>query len=93
MSTQLQLMLSDYAGNKSHLNLSQQPLVGHKVRPAKAKDSLKGPGTKGIKSPSQIPGQSPTLTSREQDWKYQGPEETDFRPPAQVLAAPHPMIQ
>ena len=30
MSTQPQLMLTDYAGNKSHLSLSQQPLVEHK---------------------------------------------------------------
>ena len=93
MSIQPQLMLTDYTGSKSHLNLSQQPLIGHKVRPAIAKDSPKTPGTKGIKSPSQIPGQSPSLTSTEQDWKHQGPEDYDFRPPAQVPAAPHPMIQ
>jgi len=93
MSIQLQLTLTDYAGNKSNLSLSQQLLVGHKVQPVMAKDSLKRRGTKGIKSPSQIPGQSPTLTSREQVWKYQGPEETDFHSPAQELAAPHPMIQ
>ena len=79
-------MLTDYAGNKSHLSLSQQPLVGHKVRPAIAKDSLKRPGTKGIKSLSQIPGQSPSVTSIEQDWKHQGPEDSDFCPPAQVPA-------
>ena len=93
MSIQPQLILTDYAGNKSHLSLSQQPLVGHKVSPAIAKDSLKRPGTKEIKSPSQIPGQSPSLTSVERDWKHQGPEDSDFRPPAQVLAAPHPIIQ
>ena len=93
MFIQLQLTLTDYAGNKSHLSLSQQPLVGHKVRPAIAKDSLKRPGTKGIKSPSQILGQSPSLASIEQDWKHQGPEDSDFRPPAQVPAAPHPIIQ
>ena len=39
MSIQPQLTLTDYAGNKSHLSLSQQPLVGYKVRPAIAKDS------------------------------------------------------
>ena len=69
------------------------PLVGHKVRPAIAKDSSKRPGTKGIKSPSQIFGQSPSLTSIEQDWKHQGPEDSDFRPPALVPAATHPKIQ
>ena len=37
---------------KSHLSLSQQPLVGHKVRPVIAKDSPKRSGTKGIKSVS-----------------------------------------
>ena len=93
MSIQPQLMLTDDAGNKSHLSLSQQPLVEHKVRTAIAKDSPKRPGTKGIKSPSQIPGQSPSLTSIEQDWNHQGPEDSDFHPPTQVLAAPHPMIQ
>ena len=93
MSIQPQLMLTDYAGNKSHLSLAQQPLIGHKVRPAIAKDSPKRPGTKGIKSPSQILDQSPSLTSIEQDWKQQGPEDLDFRPPAQVPAAPHPIIQ
>ena len=93
MSMQPQLTLTDYAGNKSHLSLSQQPLVGHKVQPAIAKDSPKRPGTKGIKSPSQIPGQSTSLTSIEQDWKHQGPEDSDFRPLAQVQATPHPMIQ
>ena len=86
MSIQPQLMLMDYAGNKSHLSLSQQLLVGHKVRPAIAKDSLKRPGTKGIKSLSQLPGQSLSLKSKEQDWKHQGPEDSDFRPPAQVPA-------
>ena len=93
MSILPQLTLTDYAGNKSHLSLSQQPLIGHKVRRATVKDSLKRPGTKGIKSPSQIPGQSVSLTSIEQDWKHQGPEDSDFLPPAQVPAAPHPMIQ
>ena len=83
---QLQLTLTDYAGNKSHLSLSQQLLVGHKVRPAIAKDSSKRPGTNGIKFPSQIPGQSPSLTSVEQDWKHQGPEDSDFHPAALVLA-------
>ena len=68
MSIQPQLKLTDYAGNKSHFNLSQQPIVGHKVRPAIAMDSPKRPGTKGIKSSSQIPGQSPSLKSVEQDW-------------------------
>ena len=48
--------IMDYAGNKSHVSLSQKPLVGHKVRPAIAKDSPKRPGTNGIKSLSQIPG-------------------------------------
>ena len=91
--SQPQLTLTDYAGNKSHLSLSQQLIVGHKVRPAIAKDSPKRPGTKGIKSPSQIPGQSSSLKSAEQDWKHQGPEDSDFRPPAQVPEAPHPMIQ
>ena len=93
MSIQPQLMLMDYAGNKSHLSLSQQPLVEHKLRPAIAKDSPKRPGAKGIKSPSQILGQSPSLASIEQDWKHQGHEDLDFRPPAQVSAAPHPIIQ
>ena len=88
MSIQPQLTLTDDADNKS-----QQPLVGHKVRPAIAKDSLKRPGTKGIKSPSQMPGQSPSLTSVEQDEKHEGPEDSDFRRPAQVPRAPHPMIQ
>ena len=71
MSVQPQLTLTDYAGNKSHLSLSRQLLVGHKVRPAIAKDSPKRPGTEGVKSPSQIPGQR-SLTSVEQDWKHQG---------------------
>ena len=93
MSKQPQFMLTDYAGNESHLSPSQQPLVGHKVRPATAKDSPKRPGTKGIKSQSQIPGQSQSLTSIEQDWKHQGPEDSDFRPLAQVRSAPHPVIQ
>ena len=44
MSIQPELTLTDYAGNKSQLSLSQQPLVGHKVRPAIAKDSPKRPG-------------------------------------------------
>ena len=92
MSIQPQLMLTDDAGNKSHLSLSQQLLVGHKVRPATAKDSPKRPGPKIIKSPSQIHNQSPSLTSIEQDWKPQEPEDSDFRP-AQVLIALHPMIQ
>ena len=93
MSIQPQLTLTDYAGNKSHPSLSQHPLVGHKILPAIAKDSPKRPGTKGIKSPSQILGQSPSLTSREQDWKHKGPEDSDFRPPAQVQTAPRPMIK
>ena len=88
MSIQPQLTLTDYAGNKSHLSLSQQPLVGHKVRPAIAKDSPKRPGTKGIKSTSQITDQSPSLTSVEQDWKHLGPEDSDFRRPVQVLTDP-----
>ena len=92
MPTQPQLTLTDYAGKKSHLSLSQQLLVGHKVRPAIAKDSPKRPGTKGIKSPSQILGQSPSLTPIEQDWKHQGPEDSDFPPSAQVPTTPHPMI-
>ena len=66
MSRQPQLMLTDFAGNKSHLSLSQQPLVVHTTN-----NSLKRPGTKGKKSQSQIPGQSPSLTSIEQDWKHQ----------------------
>ena len=74
MAIQLHLMLMDYAVNKFHLSVSQQLLVGHKVQPAIAKDYSKRPGTKGIKSPSQIPGQSPSLTSVEQDWKHQQPE-------------------
>jgi len=93
MFIQPQLMLMDYAGNKPHLSLSQQTLIGHNVRPAIAKDSLKRPGTKEIKSQSQIPGQSPSLTSIEQDCKHQGLEDSDFHPPAQVPTAPHPMIQ
>ena len=83
----------DYAGNKSHLSLSQQLLVGHKIRSAIAKDSLKRPGTKGIQTPSQIPGQIPNLTSIEQEWKHHGPDDLDFRPPTQVPTVPHPMIQ
>ena len=90
MSKQLQLTPTDYAGNKSHTSLFQKPLIGHKVRQARAKDSPKRPGTKGIKSPSQIPGQSPSLTSEEPDWKHQGPEDLDFRPPAQVQIAHTP---
>ena len=86
-------MLTDSAGNKSHLSLSKHPLVGHKVRPAIAKDSPKRPGSEGVKSPSQNPGQSPSLASFEQDWKHQGPEDSDFRPPAHVPTAPHSMIQ
>ena len=93
MSIQPQLTLTDYAGNRSHLSLSQQPLVGHTVLPAIAKDFPKRPGTNAIKSPSQIPGQRPTLTSVEQDWKHQEPEDFDFRLPTQVLAALHPVIQ
>ena len=77
MSIQPQLMLTDYVGNKSHLSLTQQLNVGHKVRSAIAKDSLKRPGPKGIKSPSQIPGQSPSLTSVEKNWKHLGPEDLD----------------
>uniref|UniRef100_A0A8C4QAE9 Zinc finger protein ZFPM2 n=1 Tax=Eptatretus burgeri TaxID=7764 RepID=A0A8C4QAE9_EPTBU len=92
MSIQLQLTSMDDAGNKSHLGLSQQLLVGHKVQPAIAKDSPKRPGTKGIKSPSQILGQSPSLTSAEHDCKHQAPEDSDFRLTAQVPTAPHPMI-
>ena len=93
MTIQLQLMPTDETGNKSHLSLSQQPLVGHKVQSAIAKDSPKRPRTKGIEFPSQIPGQSPSLTSIEQDWKHQGPEDSDFRRPAQLPTAPHSMIQ
>ena len=89
MSIQPQLMLTDYAGNKSHLNLSQQPFVGHKVWPVRTKDSPKRPGTKGIKSPSQIS----EVTSVEQQWKHQGPEDSNFCRPAQVPTVPHPMIQ
>jgi len=91
MSMQPKLMLTEYAGNKYNLSLSQQPLIGHKVRRAIAKDSPKRPGTKGIKSPSQIPGHSPSLTSKEQEWKHQGPEYSDCCP-AQVPTALHPMI-
>ena len=93
LGIQPQLTLTDYAGNKSHLSLSQQPLVGHKIRPAIAKDSTKRPGTKGIKSPSQILGKGPSLAFIEQDWKHQGPEDLDFHPPAQVTAVPHPITQ
>ena len=52
MSIQPQLTLTDDTGNKSHPSLSQQPLVGHKIQPAIAKDSPKRPGTKGIVSTS-----------------------------------------
>ena len=93
MSIHPQLTLTDYAGYKSHLSLSQEPLLGHKVRPAIAKDSPKRPGPKGIKSLSQILDQNSSLASIEQDWKHQGPEDSDFHPPAQVPAAPHPIIQ
>ena len=65
---------------KSHLSLSQQLHIGHKVRPAIAKDFPKRPGTEGVKSSSQIICQSPSLTSVEKDWKHQGPEDSDFRP-------------
>ena len=78
MPIQPQLTLTDYAGNKSHLRLSQQPFIGHKVQLAIAKDSTKRPGTKGMKSPSQILDQSPSLTSIEQDWKHQGPKHSTF---------------
>ena len=93
MSIQPQLMLTEYAGNKSHLSLSEKMLVGHKDRPAIVKDSLKRSGTKGIKSSSQILGQSPSLTSVEQDWKHQGPEHSDVCRPADVPTVAHPMIQ
>ena len=89
----MQQTLMDYANNKFHLSLFQQPYIGHKVRPARAKDSSKRPGTKRVKSPSQIHGQSPSPTSIEQDWKHQGPEDSDFRSPAQVPTVPHPVIQ
>ena len=82
MSQQPQLILTDCAGNKYHLSFSQQPLVGNKVQTAKTKDSLKSPGTKGIMSESEIPGQSSSLKSIEQDWKQQGPEDLNFRTPA-----------
>uniref|UniRef100_A0A8C4R4X8 Uncharacterized protein n=1 Tax=Eptatretus burgeri TaxID=7764 RepID=A0A8C4R4X8_EPTBU len=78
--------------NAFQVSLITQLLVGHKVRPAIAKDSPKRLGPKGIKSLSQIPGQSPSLTSIEQDQKHQGPEDSDFHPPAQVPAGPHLMI-
>ena len=74
MSIQRQLTLTDDTGNKSRLSLSQQMLVGHKVWPAIAKDSPNRPGTEGVKSPFQIPGESSSLTSEDQDWKHQGPE-------------------
>ena len=45
---QPELTLMDSAGNKTHLSLSQQQLVGYKVIPAIARDSLKRPGSKGI---------------------------------------------
>ena len=93
MSILRQLTLMDYAGNKSLLSLSQEPLVGHEVWPVTAKDFPNRPFTKGIKSPSQIPGQSQSLSSVEQDWKHQGPEDSDFRPSAQVPTALHPMNQ
>ena len=48
ISIQPQLKLADYAGNKSHLSLSQQLLVRHKVRQAIARNSVKRPGAKGI---------------------------------------------
>ena len=91
MSIQSQLMLTDYTGNKSHLSLSQKPLVAYKAWPAMAKDSPKRPDKEGVKSSSQIPGQSSSLTSVKQDWKHQGPVDSDFHPPAQVPTAPHPI--
>ena len=76
MSIQPQLMLTDYTGNKFHLSVSWQPLIGGKLCPAK--DSLKRLGTEGVKSPSQIPGQIPSLTSIEQEWKDQGHKTRTF---------------
>ena len=93
MSIQLQLTLVHYAGNKSHFSVSQHLLIGHEVQPAIAKDSPKRRGTKGIKSLSQIPGQSSSLTSIAQGWKHQAHEDLNFQPPAQIPTAPHPMIQ
>ena len=40
-----------------------------------------------------MPGQSPSLTSVEQNLKQQQLEDSDFHPPAQVLTVPHLMIQ
>ena len=45
MFIQTQLTLTDDTGNKAHLSLSQQPLVGHEVQPAIANDTPKRPGT------------------------------------------------
>ena len=73
------------------MSLSQQPLVGHSLT-SDSQGFSEETWYKGIKSPSQIPGQSPSLTSIKQDWKHQGLEDSDFRPPAQVPAAPHRMI-
>ena len=74
------LTLTVDAGNKSHSSLSQQMLVGNKAQTVIAKDSPKRPGTKIIKSPSQMLDQSPSLASIEQDWKHQGPEDSDLIP-------------
>ena len=93
MSIQLQLMLTDVSGKKK-ISFESLSATAHWTQSptSDSQDSPKRPGTKGIKSPSQIPGQSPSLKYMEQDWKHQGPEESDFRTPAQVPAAPHPII-
>ena len=92
MSIQPQLTLTDYADNKSHLHLSQQPL-GHKVGPVIAKDSPKRSGTEGVKCLSQILSQSLSLTSVEQDWEDQELKDSDFCPHEEVQTALHPIIQ
>ena len=49
---------------------SQEPRQG--IQKKKKKKRL---CTEGVKSPSQIPGQSPRFTFVEQDGKHQGPED------------------
>ena len=88
MSIQLQLMLTDVSGKKKISFESLSATARWTQSPTSdSQDSPKRPGTKGIMSPSQIPHQSPSLTSVEQNWKHQGPEDSDFHSFAQVPMA------